>query len=347
LKQALLSSDEEAFWLSLRDFPNTQTKIDDYIETYGDRVIGELKLETETLRQNKSFLIRILKSYVGDPNLSLHAFEDRQADLRQAAEQVVFSESEELKGRHAGRWAVRRLQKNLRNFRKAIRYREAMRLERTRSFGIFRSIYLDLGERLRAQGLLKETRDVFYLKTEELDEVFHAKALFDDPRSIVETRKSQYQTWSELNPEPHLALSVPLRGLPTKPTAAISGDLKGLGCYPGTVEAEVVVVHDPTKAADLKGKILVAERTDPGWTPLFLQIRGLIVERGSQLSHSAVVARELGLPTIVAVPGICQLLKSGQRVFMDGQTGSIQVVSAPSQITAAPVHENYQSEVQR
>ena len=56
-------------------------------------------------------------------------------------------------------------------------------------------------------------------------------------------------------------------------------------------------------AKNLNGEILVTKRTDPGWVPLFPNCRGIIVERGSLLSHSAVIARELGVPTIVGVPG--------------------------------------------
>ncbi len=77
----------------------------------------------------------------------------------------------------------------------------------------------------------------------------------------------------------------------------------------------------------LRGCILVAERTDPGWISLYPLVSGILVERGSLLSHSAVVAREMGIPTIVAVRGLTQRLRSGMHVRMDGREGTIEILS--------------------
>jgi pyruvate,water dikinase len=71
------------------------------------------------------------------------------------------------------------------------------------------------------------------------------------------------------------------------------------------------------------GEIIVAERTDPGWVMIFPSASGLLVERGSLLSHSAIVARELGLPTIVSLDGLTHWLADGQWVEMDGATGVV------------------------
>ena len=67
-------------------------------------------------------------------------------------------------------------------------------------------------------------------------------------------------------------------------------------------------------------------RTDPGWVTLFPAVSGLLVEKGSILSHSAIVARELGLPTIVGVKGLCAKVNKGQRVKMDGATGRVIIL---------------------
>jgi pyruvate,water dikinase len=101
----------------------------------------------------------------------------------------------------------------------------------------------------------------------------------------------------------------------------------GLGCCAGIVEAPVVVVRDPRNAAPLDGAILVAERTDPAWVVLFSSARGLLIERGSVLSHSAIIAREMGIPTIVSVAGVTGWLRDGDLVRMDGSTGVVRRVS--------------------
>jgi pyruvate,water dikinase len=89
------------------------------------------------------------------------------------------------------------------------------------------------------------------------------------------------------------------------------------------VEAEALVVDSPDISLPVKGKILVARMTDPGWVFLMVSAAGLIVERGSLLSHTAIIGRELGIPTIVGVADACRLISTGSRIRMDGATGHI------------------------
>jgi pyruvate,water dikinase len=91
------------------------------------------------------------------------------------------------------------------------------------------------------------------------------------------------------------------------------------------VEAEALVVDSPDTAPPVTGKILIARMTDPGWVFLMVSASGLIVERGSLLSHTAIIGRELGIPTIVGVADACRLISSGSRIRMDGATGHIIV----------------------
>ncbi|HVO83172.1 MAG TPA: PEP-utilizing enzyme, partial [Syntrophobacteria bacterium] len=83
-------------------------------------------------------------------------------------------------------------------------------------------------------------------------------------------------------------------------------------------------VRDPRRAEVTKGDILVAERTDPGWVMIFPAAAGLLVERGSLLSHSAIVAREMGIPAVVAIEGLTSWLHDGDWVEMDGAKGVVR-----------------------
>ena len=84
------------------------------------------------------------------------------------------------------------------------------------------------------------------------------------------------------------------------------------------VRGAVTVVRDPRNAQLPAGRILVAEHTDPGWIMLFPSAIGLLVERGSLLSHSAIVARELGIPAVVSIRGLTDWLHDGDVVELDG-----------------------------
>jgi pyruvate,water dikinase len=102
--------------------------------------------------------------------------------------------------------------------------------------------------------------------------------------------------------------------------------LVGQGCSPGVVEGTAKIVFSSSDNLDLDGQILVTSRTDPGWIPLYPSLAGLLVERGGLLSHSAIVAREMGLPTIVGIKGLLDRVRNGQRIRMDGTSGVIQLV---------------------
>jgi pyruvate,water dikinase len=102
------------------------------------------------------------------------------------------------------------------------------------------------------------------------------------------------------------------------------GALKGIGCCPGVVRGPVRIVTNPKDVVLKPGEILVAERTDPGWIMLFAAASGLLVERGSLLSHSAIVSREMGLPCIVSIPGLLRHLTDGDSVEMDGAKGIVR-----------------------
>jgi pyruvate,water dikinase len=94
----------------------------------------------------------------------------------------------------------------------------------------------------------------------------------------------------------------------------------------GAATGPAVIVFDPAQATDLPGGyILVCPSTDPGWTPLFIAARGLVVEKGGVLSHGAIVARDFGIPAVVC-PRATRLIPAGARVRVDGNAGSVTLV---------------------
>ena len=107
---------------------------------------------------------------------------------------------------------------------------------------------------------------------------------------------------------------------------APEGALLGYPVSPGVVEGIVHVIRDPQRETLAPQEILVAEFTDPGWTPLFINASGLILEVGGALTHGAVVAREYGIPAIVGVRDVTTILHTGQRVRIDGNRGIVEML---------------------
>jgi pyruvate,water dikinase len=99
-----------------------------------------------------------------------------------------------------------------------------------------------------------------------------------------------------------------------------------VACSAGRVQARARVVRTPEQNLDIRGEILIAPMTDPGWVFLMVPAAGLVVERGSILSHTAIIGRELGIPTVVGVADATTLIADGQLVEIDGGTGVVRVL---------------------
>ena len=292
---------------------------DEYIHKYGDRCVNELKLETPSLRQDPSFLVESLRNYLRAPAVDGLA----EGSVRKDAEDKAF-------GKLAG---VRKMvfRRVLGQARSRVRDRENLRFLRTRIFGLCRDIFRSLGGHLVRGRLLDAVDDVFYLTVPEVLGAVRGTAASVAFRETVALRRREFATYSkEVPPDDrfHTRGAVHIANPFCRPKRTPTGEgLVGTGCCPGVVEGDVVVLSDPHEGARLDGQILVAFRTDPGWVPLYPAIRGLLVERGSLLSHSAVVAREMGLPTIIGIAGLTASLKTGDRVRMDGSTGKVEKLS--------------------
>jgi pyruvate,water dikinase len=221
----------------------------------------------------------------------------------------------------------------LKNARAGIRNRENQRLARTRAFAIVRRMFRSIGAQFAACGRLQAAADIFYL---ELDEV--QQASLDEEmelRTRVAERKTRYESWRRQPPLPdRFETNGPtgpdgepsLVGEFGAPGAVPEGALNGLGAFPGVVEKPAAVLMTPDPTVRLDGEILVTRQTDPGWVLLFHGISGLVVERGSMLSHSAIVAREMQIPTVVGVTGAATRIATGDRLRLDGGAGTVEIL---------------------
>jgi pyruvate,water dikinase len=305
--------------------PEFRKQYREYLEKFGDRCLEELKLESATLFDDPLTLLRSigqlarrLADGTAPPMIS------QEAEIRHRAEERV---------RVALRLhPLRRLVFGwvLKNARARVRDRENLRFERTRLFGRVRQILIELGRKFHAVDLLEQPRDVFYLEVEECLGFVDGTGTTTDLKGLASLRKAEFERWRQLPPpaerfETHGMISQgnTYQGR-AKALESPTGDtLKGLGCCPGVVRGPVRVITDPRNTTLKMGDILVAERTDPGWIMLFPSASGLLVERGSLLSHSAIVAREMGIPAIVSLTGVTRWLKDGDMVELDGATGVV------------------------
>lgn len=343
LVDALCNKSPAVIERRLQQEPQFKTMLDAYLAKFGDRCIGELKLESPTLLDDPLPLLRSVGQMAS--RLASGARPNRRQGRlsRLRAEQRIFGGGRMTPWNKAGfAWV-------LHNARETVRNRENLRFERTRVFGRVRQIFVEVGKRLQQQNLIDDYRDIFYLELSEIVGFANGTATTLSLRSLAAVRKTEFEQYGAETEPPN---RVEIRGAAglsaavgkftgetrTVPTG-ITGELRGIACCPGVVRGPVRVVHDPKDAVILAGEILVAKRTDPGWITLFPAASGLLVEHGSLLSHSAIVSRELGLPSIVSVSGICDQLSTGDIVEFDGGTGSIRIIARHATATENVVAE--------
>lgn len=301
-----------------------------YLEKFGDRCIEELKLETATLHDEPLMLLRSVGQVARRKPGASAGPSSIDEQLRAKAEARVW---EQLRG-HPLRWVL--FSWVLRQARTRVRERENLRFERTRLFGRVRRIFVEIGNRFAAADRLGDHRDVFHLTVEEVLGFIDGTTVTADLRALVNVRREEFNRYRKETPPAdrfetlgpvHLGNAF-TNSAAAKSTA--SGDeLRGIGCCPGIVRGRARVIFDPRHAEIHDGEILVAPRTDPGWIMLFPSAAGLLVEYGSLLSHSAIVARELGLPAVVSISGLTAWLKTGDWVELDGSTGVVRKIQEP------------------
>lgn len=298
----------------------------DYIERYGDRCMGELKLESVTLRQDPSFIFSVIKNYLTQENLTIQTLIDNEMKFRSDAENQAFKLVEEKFGKKK----LEKFKKELTKLRMGVKNRENMRMARTRAFGLARDIYVEIGRQLAFYKLIDAPEDIFYLTEQDLDTYMDGRCVQSDFKTIISARKSEFSAYENEELPHHFKTTGMVYHNNTykyESSREIKESdhlLEGIGCYPGVVEGKVKIILSPKDELDLNGQILCAERTDPGWAPLFPAAGGILVERGSTLSHSAVVARELGIPAIVNIPGLTRILKTDETIKMDGSEGTVE-----------------------
>lgn len=294
-------------------------ELDAFLERYGHREI-RMDILYPTWGEDPTPVLQFVRGYldVGEEN-SPHRQQERLAREReQLAREVRARLNHDLRGRFAVTpffgWVLENSQAHTRE-------RDTMHFELTRLFPPLRRALLELGGRWQARGLLDSAQDVFFLTLDQM------QVMADAPQpmqSIVAASRAEYQANARRTPPPIVRDGV---GVETAAVAAATadGELHGIAGSPGVVTGTVRVVHGPEEFDKLKrGEILVAPFTNPVWTPLFAIAGGIITQVGGILSHGAIVAREYGIPAVMAVQNATALLSDGEQVTVDGSRGLVR-----------------------
>jgi len=298
-----------------------------FLDLYGDRAVREAELSTPRWKEDPRPVLAMVRVALRgeardvEPQLA-RAKAEADAEMQRLVPRLRFAEQTLV------RHLITRAQK-------AARRREQMRTQVTRVLGMLRDVALDADRRLlrlvpelardwaelRAKGSpLSAIHTVFFLT---VDEVVNAlRASRTDLAPLVRARRAEYMR-DQARPDPPATF---IGAPPSVQLPPAGGDvMRGTGASSGVVEGRARVLLSASQMSELEpGEILVVHTTDVGWTPLFCIAAGVVTELGGPLSHAAVVARELAVPSVVNVDGVTRALKTGDRVRVDGDRGVVE-----------------------
>jgi len=328
VKKIILNEDPSLCLEMIRQMEQTDLyeALVNYIDKFGFRCMAEMKLEEIDLNNDPAFMFIAIRNFIKSGTTDAEVFENNHKQLRNTAEALI---QKELKG--PKKWIYRWV---LKHARKAIRNRENTRFARTRIYGVVRHLFQAMGKDLHDRRILDSERAIFYLTLQEVFGIHQGTLPIHNLNAIVELRTNEYEVYKKRKNKIRFETRGPVywqndileEDHVLAPAEDGSYDLKGIPCCPGIVEGVIKVIRKDDNDFSIDGEIMVAESTDPGWTPLFPNAKAILVERGSLLSHSAVVAREMRIPAIVGIPGLTSHLKSGMHVRIDGKTGFIKII---------------------
>ena len=288
-----------------------EKRTEEYIKLYGDRNLEELKLESPTFRTDPSLLIKKIDEYCED-----------EAKLEEIHKSIMKDDARDMSGES------RRIRKLAARCTTGISNREISRLNRSRIYGMVREIVRSLGKNFLAAGLIDSEKDIFYLTYDEMFAM--AKEPFD-AKNRIKQRKNEYRMYKCL---PAFSRIIFEKKEFSKHHVSVNSHrmrssedvMQGVPCSGGISEGEALVVEDISMLEGCKDKILVTKMTDPGWVFYLASAKGVISQKGSILSHTAIISREIGIPSVVGVTDVMNRINTGDIVKMDGSSGRIEIV---------------------
>ncbi|MFU1794469.1 phosphoenolpyruvate synthase [Paenibacillus azoreducens] len=315
---------EDNFLVELVKFKGgreTRDAIYDFLGKYGMRCTGEIDITRTRWSEKPITLVPLILSNIKnfEPNAGSRKFEQGLQEALEKEQELI----DRLKQLPDGEQKAKETKRMIDLVRNFIGYREYPKYGYITRYFVYKRALLKEAERLVQFGVIHEKEDIYYLTFEELHEVVRTNKLDD---RIISKRKDEYRLYERLTP-PRVI---------TSDGETLSGEYKrenlpanaivGLPVSSGVIEGRARVILNMENADLEDGDILVTSFTDPGWTPLFVSIKGLVTEVGGLMTHGAVIAREYGLPAVVGVENATKLIKDGQRIRVHGTEGYIEIL---------------------
>ncbi|MBZ4222617.1 phosphoenolpyruvate synthase [Bacillus wiedmannii] len=292
-----------------------------FLNKYGMRCSGEIDITKTRWSEKPTTIIPMILNNIRDfeAGASKRKFEEGLQEALKKEEELV----NRLQHLPNGKQKVEEMKRMVRNIRNCIGYREYPKYGMINRYFIYKQALLKEAEQLVQSGVIREVDDIYYLTFEELHEVVRTNKL---DYELIQKQKNDYKLYEKLTPPRIMTSDGEIITGKYKRENLPADAIVGLPVSSGVIEGRARVILNMEEANLEEGDILVTAFTDPGWTPLFVSIKGLVTEVGGLMTHGAVIAREYGLPAVVGVENATKLIKDGQRIRVHGTEGYIEVL---------------------
>jgi pyruvate,water dikinase len=210
------------------------------------------------------------------------------------------------------------------------------------TFGRMRLVLLAVGRKMVAEGLLDDVEDIMFLEYDQL-RAYVANPQGYPGRQVIKDARDAWEKAYDIRPRDwvgtatHWSMYVEpyhtLWGWPQRFERSKDGGPKavdqvnGLPAAAGVCEGVARVVKGPDEFDQVKkGEIMVCIMTNPSWVVVFSKIAGVVTDTGGVLAHTAVVAREFGIPAVVGTGDATYRIKTGDRVRVNGGNGVVDIL---------------------
>ncbi len=297
--------------------------IDAYLDKYGMRCPGEIDITRTRWSEKPITLVPMILSHINnfEPNEGNRKFEQGRRVALEKEQELI----NRLKQLPDGEQKAKETKQRIDLIRNFIGYREYPKYGIVSRYFVYKQALLKEAEQLVQAGVIQEKEDIYYLTFEELHEVARTKKTDDQ---IINKRKDEYKRYEKLTPPRVITSDGEIITGAYKQANLPANAIAGLAVSTGVIEGRARVILNIENADLEDGDILVTSFTDPGWTPLFVSIKGLVTEVGGLMTHGAVIAREYGLPAVVGVENATKLIKDGQKIRVNGTDGYVEILNS-------------------
>lgn len=299
----------------------TKDAIIAYLNKYGMRCAGEIDITKTRWCEKPTTLVPMILNHIkeSESGSGKRKFEQgRRVALKK--EQEILDRLKQLPDGEQKAKETKRMIDLIRNF---IGYREYPKYGMVNRYFVYKKALLKEAEQLVQANVIHNKEDIYYLAFEELREVVRTNKL---DYQIISKRKDEYKLYKKLTPPRVITSDGEIITGKYKRENLPAEAIVGIPVSSGVIEGRARVILNMEDADLEDGDILVTSFTDPGWTPLFVSIKGLVTEVGGVMTHGAVIAREYGLPAVVGVDNATKLIKDGQRIRVHGTEGYIETI---------------------